>query len=310
MDLLTIKKQIESITDLSNIYLIEALSKTTGFFANNGKLLYVTKDLYSYPHEDIETDYLKLQTHIRINAVKNNQTFKDDYYNIIIYKGSINDDPNLESFVQICTFHAGNPNDLNFKEFFYSLISLFQLPAEQTFKNVIGLYGELKFMEYAYQHMQIDISNSWHKSGSYSQYDFSNGEKSIEIKTTLSENSKVTIKHQQIFGDHPCNLVVIFCEPFENGETVEELISLMYAHPSAFNNINFAINLAKELKRISEKDTKDLRFEIMDILFFETNDINPFPSLPDNVSKLSYQLDISELSPLEEAEYESLIKQF
>lgn len=309
MDISGIKEHIQSIADSSSIYLIEALSETAGFFVNDGRLLYIAKDSYSYPYEGIETDYLKLQTHVRINSVKNNQTFKDDYYNIIIYKGSI-DDSNVESFIYLCSIHAGNSTELNFKEFFYSLIELFQLPKEQAFKNVVGLYGELKFMEYAYHQTQTDISNSWHRNGSYSQYDFSNGEHSIEIKTILSDNSEVAIKHQQIFDNHPCHLVVIICKQYENGETVEEVISSLYANPSAFKSINFCINLAKELKRVSIQDVKKLRFGINGILFFNTEDINPFPSLPDGVSKLSYRLDISELSPLNEIDSNILIKQF
>lgn len=310
MDVSKIKEQIKSITDLASIYLLDVLSETAGFFSNDGKLLYIAKDIYGYPYEGIETDYLKLQTHVRISAVKNNQTFEDDYYNIIIFKGSVDDDANLSSFVDICSIHAANSDELNFKEFFYSLITLFQLPVDQAFKNVVGLYGELKFMEYAYQRTKTDISPSWHRSGAFSQYDFSNGEQSIEIKTTLSENYEIAIKHQQIFGDHPCSLVVIICEQYENGQTVEELISSMYSNPVAFNSVNFSINLAKELKRVAIKDVKELRFDIKDILFFDTNVINPFFSLPDNVNRLSYRLDISELPSLDNSVSDSIIKQF
>jgi hypothetical protein len=255
MDIENIKAQIQPITDTSSIYLLEALTKAAGFFATDGKLLYIAKDIYEYTYEGIETDYLKLQTHVRISSVKNNQTFSDDYYNIIIYKGNL-DDSNISSFIQLCTIHANNSDDLNFKEFFYSLISLFQLPAEQAFKNAVGLYGELKFMQYAKERTKIDISTFWHKSGSYSQYDFSNGESNIEIKTTMSDNSEVTIKHQQIFGDHPCTLVAINCEQYENGETIAEVIAAMYADSDAFNGMNFSINLAKELKRVSIVDVK------------------------------------------------------
>lgn len=309
MDISYITTQIESITDTSSIYLIEALTDTAGFFANDGKFLYIAKDIYGYPYEGIETDYLKLQTHVRINSVKNNQTFSDDYYNIIIYKGNL-DDSNIASFIQLCTIHANNSDDLNFKEFFYSLIALFQLPAEQAFKNAVGLYGELKFMQYAKGRKNIDISTAWHKSGFYSQYDFSNGASSIEIKTTMSDNSEVTIKHQQIFGEHPCTLVAINCEQYENGETIEEVISAMYSDPDAFNGINFSINLARELKRVSMNDVKEIRFGVRQIQFFATEDINPFPSVPDTVSKLSYKLDISELTPLSETDSDAILETY
>lgn len=309
MDIMNLKSQIESITDTSSIYLIEALTDSAGFFTNNAKLLYIAKDMYGYSYEGIETDYLKLQTHVRISSVKNNQTFNDGYYNVIIYKENL-DDSNIASFVQLCTVHAKNSNDLNFKEFFYSLITLFQLPVEQAFKNVVGLYGELKFMQYVKDHKDKDISNSWHRSGTYSQYDFSNGESSIEIKTTLSDNFDVTIKHQQIFGDYPCTLVVINCEQYDNGETIEDVITEMYSDPIAFKGMNFSINLAKELKRVSINDVKGIRFRVRQIQFFSTNDINPFPLIPDVVSRLSYKLDVSEIIPLSETETDSIIDTF
>ena len=309
MEISNLKNHVESTTDTSSIYLIEVLTDSAGFFANDGKLLYIAKDIYGYSYEGIETDYLKLQTHVRISSVKNNQTFCDDYYNIIIYKGTL-DDSNISSFIQLCSIHANNSDDLNFKEFFYSLIALFQLPIEQAFKNAVGLYGELKFMQYAKDRKNIDISTSWHKSGSYSQYDFSNGSSSIEIKTTLSDNSEVTIKHQQIFGEHPCTLVAINCEQYENGETIEEVISDMYSDPNAFNGMNFNINLAKELKRVSMNDVKEIRFGVRQIQFFAVEDINPFPSIPDTVSKLNYKLDISELTPLSEIDSDLILETY
>ena len=309
MDRAEIKKQIDSITDTSNIYLIEALSDSSGFFASEGQLLYMAIDSFGYPYEGIETDYLKLQTHVCVNAVQDNQTYKDGYYNIIIYKGTL-DDSNVESFIKLCSVHAHNADELNFKEFFYSLIALFQLPTEQAFKNAVGLYGELKFMQYAKQCTGNDISNSWHKSGSYSQYDFSNGELSIEIKATLSDNTEVTIKHSQIFGEHPCILVVINCEQYQNGETIEEVISSMFQDDTAFNNMNFSINLAKELKRVSIKDVKESRFGLREINFFNAEDINPFQTLPDAVSRLNYRLDTSSFTPLDKSVSDDIIKTF
>ena len=47
MDVENIKSQIESITDTTSIYLLEALTEIAGFFANEGKLLYIAKDILS-----------------------------------------------------------------------------------------------------------------------------------------------------------------------------------------------------------------------------------------------------------------------
>lgn len=219
MDSVELVNLLNSIDDLNGIYLLESLNSESGFFASDNQLSYISLDTYGYPYEGIDTDYLRLQTHVRISAVENNQTYPDDYYNIIIYKGDL-EDSNLESFVQLCRIHAENADELNFKDFFYSLITLFQLPAEQGEKNAIGLYGELKFMQRAFVEYGSDISELWHRKGSYSQYDFSNGEKCLEVKTTLSDQAEVSIKHDQIFSDHPCFLVVVNCDRYENGETI------------------------------------------------------------------------------------------
>ncbi len=309
MNIETIKEQLSHITDLASIFLLVPLSENAGFFANGGNLLYVAKDTFNYPCEGIETDYLKLQTHVRISAVKNNQTFRDDYYNLIVFKGKI-DDSNLVSFVKLCEIHSNNSSDLNFKEFFYSLITLFQLPAEQSYLNIVGLYGELKFMEFALQHANVDISNSWHKNGSYSHYDFTNGEQNIEVKTILSGDYDVTIKHQQVFGEPSCTLAVVVCNQTDDGETIKELIASFYNNPSAFNSIGFSINLEKELKRVSANDADNLRFKVDEILFFNANDINPFPVLPSDISNLSYKMDVSDLTPMSDESAISLISQF
>lgn len=309
MDIINLKSQIESITDISSLYLLESLTEFAGFFAYDTKLLYIAKDVYEYQYEGIETDYLKLKTHVRISSVKNNQTFSDGYYNIIIYNGNL-DDSNIESFIQLCAIYAKNSYDLNFKDFFYSLITLFQLPVERAFKNAVGLYGELKFMQYIKERKNIDISNSWHRSGPYSKYDFSNDDLGIEIKTTLTDNMNISIKHQQIFENGSCTLVVISCEQYENGETIEEIISEMYSDPIAFKGMNFSINLAKELKRVSVNAVKALRFGVKEIQFFEANRINPFPFIPEGVSELNYKLDISDIIPLTESEIDSIIDIF
>lgn len=131
-----------------------------------------------------------------------------------------------------------------------------------------------------------------------------------EYKLALSDNFTVTIKHQQIFGDYPCTLVAINCEQYENGETIEEVIEEMHSDHSAFNGINFCINLAKELKRVSIKDIKEKHFKVKLIQFFTAEDINPFPSTPDAVSKLTYKLDLSEFDSLSESDSDLILETY
>lgn len=301
--------QIQRIDDLSGLYLLTPLSDDSGFFSTNGKLLYISSDCEQYASQGIETDYLTLQTHISIKAVQNNQTFNDGIYNIITFKGDLND-PSAESFVNLCSVHARNKLQLGFRDFFYSLITIFQLPSEQGYKNAVGLFGELSFMKYVFDLTGIDISENWHRSGPMSRYDFSNGASSIEVKTTASGCNNVTIKHSQIFACHPCYLAAVCCEPYGNGKTINELISEMQKSGQSFNGLNFCINLTRELKRISGQEASELRFSVSSIDIYYNEDINPFPILPESISSLEYKLDLSLYDALDEGALYTLTHDF
>lgn len=310
MEIKEIVNLIHTIDNIDGLYLLRPLTADTGFFSNNGKLLFVARDLDAHAITGVETDYLQLQTHIRISAVKNNQTFKDDFYNIILFKGSVEDDGNASSFVNLCEIYARNLSELDFREFFYSLIDLFQLPSEQSYKNAVGLYGELKLIQYVQAQYLVDMSNAWHKSGSFSRYDFSGKDTCIEVKTTSSVDSCVSIKHKQLFDGKPCYLAVICCDVFDGGETIGELIALMMQETNCFQNLNFNLNVAKELKKVSPRDIQELRFTTNSILFYDARDINPFFDLPDNISELKYRLDVSECAYIKSAEISSMLGSF
>ena len=296
----------KSIPKNDNLYLLTALSDSAGLFASAGRIIYFVQDTDSLHFECIDTEYLSLSTHIPIHAVENDASFQDGFYNLISYKGCFDNDI-FVAFIKLCTVHAKDAASLNFKEFFYSLISLFQLPAEQSFKNALGLYGELKLMEYVYCQFGIDISALWHKSGSYSKTDFSLSKGAIEVKSVLSPELTVKIKHSQIFNDYPCVLVVANCEKCDSGETIEQLISTFATLPNAFNGINYAINLEKELKRISPADVTETKFSLIALSFFNSSIINPFFSVPFNVKELKYSLDLSDDEQLEQHELFELL---
>lgn len=297
MEIQELVELIESIDDAEGMYLLIPLNDAAGFFSSNGNVLFVAKDNTSCVPVGVETDYLQLQIHIRISAVKNDQTFEDGYYNVISYKGAFNDD-NASSFVNLCEIYANNMDELGFKGFFYSLIKLFQLPSEQNYKNAVGFYGELKLMQYMQQQYSIDMSISWHRSGSFSQYDFSGKNVCLEVKTTSSDDKRILIKHQQIFNNNLCYLAVVHCSLFDGGETIEEVLDSMMNENGAFKCLNFALNVAKELKKILPKDVKGIRFKTNCIEVYAASAINPFPDIPDNISSLTYRLDVEECCSL------------
>ena len=301
---------INSIPNTDSIFLLEALNSNAGFFSSDSQILYIVKDEFNYDSDGIDTEYLKLQTHVRISSVENNPTFSDGFYNIIVFKGDLSEENNIESFVKLCRVHASNSNELNFKDFFYSLISLFQLPAEEKFKNAVGLFGELMFMKTVFESFGKDLSKFWHLKGPYSKYDFSNGSTSLEIKTTLSEQKEVTIKHQQLFGEDTCYLVAVNCNSSETGKTIAEVIDSLTNIPNAFNSINFSINLAKELKRVSTKDVLESKMVFSGFDVYASYSINPFPSVPDEVSKLTYTLALYSYEPFSQEQLIELLEDY
>lgn len=297
MDATNILKLMDEVHGSGGLYLLAPINQVAGFFTSQNNLIYIAQDDTAHSTESVETDYLQLQTHVWITGVKNNQTFHNGFYNLIIYKEIINIE-NTIAFINLCETHACHREELNFKDFFYSLITLFQLPKEQSYKNAVGLFGELKLMQFAREKSNIDLSFAWHRNGTYSRYDFSSSGLCLEVKTTSVEEDIVTIKHKQIFVDFPCYLAVITCGQYDSGQTINELILDMQKEKGYFDSINFSINLAKELRRISPNDAQNLRFEVVKIRLFSAPEINPFEEIPDNVTSLTYKLELSDFESL------------
>lgn len=309
MDGLKIVNALDNIEDTDALYLIEPITEKTGFFSSEGKLIFIAKDKANLTSEGIDTEYLKLQTHIRLRAVKNYQTFKDGFYNSIIFNAESSND-NIFDFINLCEIYAENEEELSFRDFFYTLISIFQLPSQKNYLNAIGLYGELKFMEYCAKEMHLDISPYWHRKGELSKYDFSNGDNFIEIKSNSNGSDFATIKHKQIFEVSDGYLFLVSANIDDTGETIDELIERMQVEKNYFNNINFNVNLTKELKRISEIDCQTVRFVVNEIKMFNTKDINPFDNVPVGIKELQYKYDLSECIEIEKEEVIDLLNDF
>ena len=309
MDGLKIVKALDNIKDKDTLYLIEPITEKTGFFSQDGKLIFIVKDEAGLRPEGIDTEYLKLQTHIRLSSVKNFQTFEDGYYNLIVFNAETSND-NIFDFINLCEIYARNEEELSFRDFFYTLISIFQLPSEKMYLNAIGLYGELKFMEYCAKEIDLDISTYWHRNGELSKYDFSNGDNFIEIKSTSNGSEIATIKHKQIFEVSDGYLVLVSTYTDDTGETIDELIESMHKEEKYFKNINFNATLTKELKRVSEVDCQTMRFVVNEIKMFNTKDINPFDNIPLGITELNYKYDLSECIEIEKGEKISLLNDF
>ena len=284
------------------IYLIEPFSKKAGLFCSNGDLLYLVQNEEGCKPQSISTDFLQMDTNIYIQSFEDNHSFPDGEYNLLMYKGTNidNNRDNVDSFIHLCSAHSKLMDGDSFEQFFQSLISLFQLPKEQNYLNLMGLFGELSIIEHIFETQQLDISSYWHLEGSSSKYDFSFPNKySLEVKASSKGNKAVEIKHAQLFSS-PNTVILATIHVIEDnsGISVEELIERMLSNKQYCNNLQFEISLQKELKRVSQDDVRHKRFIINSFSFYLNRSINPFVIIPLNIDKLEYTLDLSDVDSL------------
>ena len=292
------------------IYLMHKLSDCSGFFMSQKHLVYMAYNNEGAAHQILATEFLRLNTNIEITAIENNQQFESGKYNVIeiLPVDGVYDDASLDSFINLCVAHTQFMGASGFVKFFYSLVNLFQFPMEQRFVNLVGLFGELSFLKYVSQVMNKDFSDRWHKTGSTDKYDIALDSCNLEIKTTMSVEELVTIKHSQLFNMDRNFLVAVLVEESNGGKTLNQLIAEMQLHSEHFKSFSFALNLEKEKKRVSPIDAETKRFSFKSVTIYDANIINPFKELPENISSMEYKLDLFELPSVDLKTFEKEIK--
>jgi hypothetical protein len=286
----------------NKIYLVERLSDLSGFFNHNGNNLFIVFDAIHDKPNSIRTNLLEMDTHVYINSIENDNTFKSGYCNVIKYTGE-QQSIESESFKDLCRLYSKNLNASSFFDFFYALLELFQLPQEQSYKNALGLYGELKFLESVKKDYSVDLSGAWHVRGPFSRMDFSFTDYGVEVKTTIMENC-VAIKHDQLFNDHDNYLATVVCENYDSGESLKDLEVKMI---KMFPNFSFAVKLKKELQRIKPYEIENEKFLLKEIHVYEAKKINPFVHIPDTVGSLKYEFDLTDEPELSKDEITKLL---
>lgn len=289
-----IKDALSKCPSDGSIYLIDKLSDISGFFMVKGHLLYMVYNSEETSHQNLSTEYLKLNTNIDIVSVKNDQKFKTGKYNLLEIIPVANEYPDelLSSFINLCISHTTYMNAKNFVSFFYSLISLFQTPKEQNYKNLVGFIGELFLLKSFAEDYDFDISDYWHTYGSSDNYDIVLPKCNIEIKTTSSEDELITIKHIQIFNTENNYLASIIINEDNSGMSLNELINNMLSNHKCFNSFNFSLNIEKEKMRVSPVDAETKRFILKGISIYRAETINPFKNIPEEISNLSYKMSL------------------
>ena len=309
MDINRLLNRILSIPKDDTLYLIEKFPCDTGLFASNGNVLYMVHNEEHCSSMSVKTDFLNLGTNIFVSAFDSAaSSFENGYYNSVeLVLTEPNDrESNLSAFVNLCLAHATYMRGKDFMDFFDSLVSLFQLPKDQHYKNLIGLMGELLFIEYIFQKHNFDLSPYWHTDGYSSRLDFVCPNANFEVKTTSNDSLSFTIKHDQLFTNAEKNhLIAVELEESNSGRTLSELITTLLEAPEYCNSMKFAVKIEQEKRRISATELNNRRFLLKKIYAYRAQDINPFDRIPDCVEGISYKLD---LLPFPNIPFEEIFK--
>lgn len=296
MDIEQLLSKIRYVPKDNTLYLLEKFPCETGLFASNGNVLYMVRNDEHCAPMNVKTDFLSLDTNIYVTAFNQSvSSFENGYYNSVELELSDSGDikANLSAFVNLCLAHSTYMRGKDFISFFDSLVSLFQLPREHQYKNLVGLMGELLLIEYVYQNFKEDLSLYWHNEGSFSRLDFICPNANFEVKTTPTDSLSFTIKHNQLFVNSENNyLVAISIEENNSGRTLEELITRLLQDPVICNNMSFSVNIEKDKRRVSPTEINSRRFVLNRINVYHATDINPFMNVPDCVEDLSYKLNL------------------
>lgn len=292
--------RIKECTHDDTLYLLEKISDGGGFFALNGNILYMTLNNENSSNVSIRTEYLHLETNIYVSAFNTTiQSFRNGYYNFIelyMHEGEEFIEK-LNAFVKLCVTYDSHADETDFTAFFDSLVTLFQLPKEQTYMNLIGLFGELTIIAYFYEQFKIDLSKYWHTSGAKSKLDFVAPNINIEVKSTLANDLIFHIKHDQLFGNSTLTyLLAVSLKENNSGITLDELANNLLSAEGYCNSIEFAINLEAEKLRVSPQDAAHKRFCLKEIRLYNANDICPFMKVPENISDLTYRINLTYLN--------------
>ena len=259
-------------------------NENSGLFYHNSKVMFAEKVNGSVKTSKIETVSLTLVTNLFISPVKDNSVYASGYYNVIYFNGDKSSDV-FESFKKLCFVYSEEISS-NFEDFFYSLITIFQLPKATTFTDTIGLFGELCLIKEVWEKYSIDVSKYWHIDGSNSKYDFQTDLLNIEVKSTSVETNTFHIKHSQIFNKNNNYLVLVKLK--KGGNTLKELFEYFNTESPFSTNYNFQINLHGYSVNITEQQS-NMKYEISSMYIYESKKLETIANIPPEINNISYE---------------------
>ena len=187
---------------------------------NSYKLCLVLKSNKSAP-QSIQTSKLELELNYQYFSEEGNS----NYYNVIKVKS--NDKNELEAFMKLCEVFL-NTNNYNITSeevynLFIQLKDMFRNENKLKEKDIVGLFGELLFLNFFYQEYNINLVDQYRYNESQ-KYDFNiSPNLKIEVKSTTDKSRIHYVEHEQIFSGKNVFLVSAKLKYDESGISLKEL---------------------------------------------------------------------------------------
>jgi len=247
----------------------------------------------------IKLSNIAILPNVKCKIHENNETIQD-YFTIISFN---NDNESLkEYFIKISESSLLNfPKNPTIKDIYdtiYYLVEIFRYVSDTPTKSVLGLWGELFFIDYS-KNPEI-LLDCWHND-MYETYDFSSINESYEIKCTINERRIHNFSLQQLTGKSDAYIVSILTKPLTNGHSLKDIV----------NSISSKINNQKLLKKLSlivsqalgkkilsvDDYSYDYKMAVSTIKCFSAASIPKIKhkSIPSNVFDVRFKVDLTEI---------------
>lgn len=280
------------------LYLLYKPSLEFGFFYQNNVVYFACKSSFLSANDSVETAYLDMNLGVYITSDNENGSFETGTYDMLAFKDKF-DGPEFDAFYNICTSYAQGFSDLEFPDFFNSLVELFKKTKDGSQKNLIGLIGELTFIKRLNDDYGINASENWHLSGSNSKFDFSFPAFNVEVKTSTNSNMTFLLKHSQIFNNQKNYICVVTIIETGEGESIETLVNYFSNNEPFKNNVKFQIAIQKELLKVTEKKDRQKKFALDSIDVFDCDSLKTIGQIPGCIRNIQYEYNFSESDSVE-----------
>ena len=290
------------------VYLLYKVNENSGFCYYNGKIIYIIKNFDNLAYKSLDTLFLSLKCNLKIESIELDSTLSTGYYNVIFYNDNIMEEE-FETFINLCYIYSECDKKIRFDEFFFKMSSLFQIPKEESYTNLLGFYGELLFLKTCYLDYNIDLSDNWHVVNTFDKYDFCiNDTNCIEVKTTSKNKNVFKLKHDQIFNNLNVFIATINIKESPSGKTIYELIENINRYDAFSKNINFQIKLEEEKRKLNSKYANKNKFVFSDLNVYLNKELNSIEKYPRNISSRVYDYEFEGCKNIEIDELIEIIK--